>query len=74
LLVKWQTWTRSASKARRLAARGWSGATQRWLRDLGERAAALTPLLRECGAPNAVIARCEDRIARVGRALGAVSA
>jgi hypothetical protein len=50
------------------------GATQRWLRDLGERAAALTPILRECGAPDAVIARCEDRTARVARALGAVSA
>jgi serine/threonine-protein kinase HipA len=50
------------------------GATQRWLRDLGERAAALSPIMRECGAPDAVIARCEDRIVRVARALAAVSA
>ncbi len=49
------------------------GTTKRWLGGLGERVAELPAVMRDCGAPDAVTARCKERIARVARALAEVT-
>jgi serine/threonine-protein kinase HipA len=46
--------------------------TKRWLRGLAPAIGELPTTMKDCDVPKVVIARCEERIGRVARALGAL--
>jgi serine/threonine-protein kinase HipA len=48
--------------------------TRRWLRALAPAVAELPATMKDCGIPPSVISRCEERVRRVARALGALRA
>lgn len=48
--------------------------TRRWLRELASAVGVLPTTMKECGVPKRVIARLEDRIGRVARALAMLRA